>query len=182
MCGKAIIREKFKKERGGFIGSVREKADKKIFDLFFDKFSGYGSFFIYNSFSDEADTSAIIAKLLSIGKNVYLPRIENGKMVPVPYGETVKGAFGVYEPVGQAFCGGIDVTVVPLLAINGRGFRVGYGKGFYDGYLKNSETVKAGIGYAFQFAEFKEDGWDVPLDIFLCEKGIYGFGKFDVER
>lgn len=98
-------------------------------------------------------------------------------MVAVPYGKTRVGAFGIEEPEGQAFEGDIDVTVIPLLAVNARGFRVGYGKGYYDKYLKGKNTLKAGLGYAFQIEEFEEDGWDIPLDLFLCEKGIYYYGR-----
>ena len=65
------------------------------------------------------------------------------------------------------------MTVIPLLAVNGRGFRIGYGKGFYDRYLKDKRTKKVGLGYSFQIESFEEDKWDIPLDLFLCEKGIY---------
>ena len=84
-----------------------------------------------------------------------------------------RGAFGIEEPEGQAYFGDTDITVIPLLGINSRLFRIGYGKGFYDRYLRDRHTVKVGLGYSFQRAEFKEDEWDIPLDAFICEKGIF---------
>ena len=140
-------------------------------------YGGYQSFFIYNSFGSEADTEGIISLCVGLGKRVYLPRVEGDNIVPVPYGKTVKGAYGIEEPLGQAFTGDIDVTVIPLLAVNKNGFRIGYGKGYYDRYLKNAKTVKVGLGYSFQLEDFINDAWDEPLDAFLTEKGIHYFGK-----
>ncbi len=91
--------------------------------------------------------------------------------------QTEKGAFGIDEPVGQAYLGDIDVTVIPLLAVNLKGYRIGYGKGFYDRFLKNRRTLKVGLGYSFQIEDFNEDVWDEPIDEFLTEKGIYRFEK-----
>ena len=171
------LRNKLKIKRKYFQNVQREVADRVIAETFFAAFENYDSFLIYNSFSTEADTSLIISELLAAGKRVYLPRVEGENIVAVPYGATKKGAFGIEEPTGQAFTGEIEVTVAPLLAVNERGFRIGYGKGFYDRYFKNTNTLKVGLGYAFQIEDFAEDEWDEPLDKFVCEKGVYDFGK-----
>lgn len=174
MNGKDEIRYKLKIKRKYFSGVRREFADGAILDNFLNAFLSYDSFFIYNSFSTEADTKGIIAELLSAGKKVYLPRVEGDKIVAVPYGETKAGAFGIEEPAGKPYKGKIDVTVIPLLAVNERGYRIGYGKGFYDRYLlKDKRTKKVGLGYSFQIENFEEEKHDIPLDLFLCEKGIY---------
>ena len=171
------LRYKFKIKRRYFQGVRREYADEVILNTFLAAYSGYDSFFIYNSFGSEADTSKIISALVNSGKKVYLPRVEGENMVAVPFGQTKKGAFGIEEPVGQAYTGEIAVTVIPLLAVNERGYRIGYGKGFYDRFLKNTKTLKVGLGYSFQIEEFNEDEWDEPLDEFITEKGIYKFEK-----
>lgn len=170
------LRNKLKIKRRYFQNYQRETADLAIFDNFLNAFSGFESFFIYNSFSTEADTKRIIGALLNAGKRVYLPRVEGENIVAVGYGETQKGAFGIDEPAGEPYSGDIDVTVIPLLAVNERGFRIGYGKGYYDRYLKDKRTKKVGIGYHFQIEDFTEDGWDEPLDLFVSEKGIYFYG------
>ena len=171
------LRQKLKIKRKYFGSVQREVADANIRDNFFAAFGNYDSFFIYNSFGTEADTRRLIAELLKFGKKVYLPRVEGELIVPVPLGETKKGAFGIEEPAGQAFCGEIQVTVAPLLAVNEKGIRIGYGKGYYDKYFKTAKTLKVGLGYYFQFEEFCGDSWDEPLDLFLCERGIFNFGK-----
>lgn len=171
------IRKRLLKERAEFRGENRRAADLAILENVMAALSGYDSFFVYNSFSGEADTSRIISALLNAGKSVYLPRVEGDKIVPAPYGQTVKGAFGIEEPTGQAFKGSVQVTVTPLIAVNAKGFRIGYGKGFYDRYFEKAATLKVGLGYVFQICDFKEDGWDVPLDMFICDKGIIEYAK-----
>lgn len=175
---KSQLREKFKIKRRFFGPVLREEADRLIADYFIRAYGSYQSFFIYNSFGTEADTKKLIAKLLSLGKKVYLPRTEGKNISAVPYGELKKGRYGIEEPISEAYCGVAEVTVVPLLAVNPRGYRLGYGGGYYDRYLKDARTLKVGLGYSFQLTEeFEEDGWDQPLDEFICERGIYRFGK-----
>lgn len=178
MCMKSDIRYKMKIKRKYFGEIIRLEADRAIFEAFFGAFSKYDSFFIYRSFSTEARTDLIINGLLETGKRVYLPRVEGESIVAVPYfgGALREGAFGIPEPSGQAFTGEADVTVVPLLAVNPRGFRLGYGGGFYDRYLDGRRTLKVGMGYGFQMEEFEEEAHDVPLNKYLCERGIYNFG------
>ena len=69
------LRNKLKIKRRYFQNYQRETADLAIFDNFLNAFSGFESFFIYNSFSTEADTKMIIGALLNAGKRVYLPRV-----------------------------------------------------------------------------------------------------------
>ena len=151
-------------------------ADIAVLENFLNAYGGFDSFFIYNSFGTEADTKAIISALLKENKKVCLPRVDGEAMQAVLYTENQKmqkGAFGVDEPTGQAFSSDIDITVIPLLAVNERGFRVGYGKGFYDKFLNKAHTKKIGLGYFFQIEDFKEESHDIPLDAFVCEKGIF---------
>lgn len=172
------LRYKLKIKRAYFRGVQREYADYAVSENFMAAYGGYGSFFIYNSFSTEANTKPIIERLKESGKRVYLPKVVGENIVPVELSDKLQvGAFGIYEPAGQPYNADIEVTVAPLLAVNERGYRIGYGKGFYDRYLKNAKTLKVGLGYGFQLEEFDCDEWDEPLDEYVCERGIYRFGK-----
>lgn len=177
MSDKNAIRAQMRALRKNFDKEARESADRAILDKFFSEFGKYESFFVYNSFSSEARTDLIIQKLLSENKRVYLPRVEGRDMLPVQYcGEQLKkGSYGIYEPQGEPFFNEIDVTLIPLLAVNSRGFRIGYGGGFYDRYLSVKNTMKVGMGYGFQLQEFEENSFDVPLNAFICESGIRFF-------
>ena len=180
------LRYKYKIKRKYFQYSRRAVADGAVADNLIRRFADANSFFIYYSFGSEADTRDIIRRLLLAGKEVYLPRVEGKDMVAVRYvegDELKKSPLGVSEPVGEAYDGKIDVAVVPLLAVNSDGYRLGYGGGFYDRYLKKSSCIRAGIGYDFQLTdEFVADEWDEPLDIFISERGIYSFGKSTFTR
>lgn len=176
------LRYKYKIKRKYFQHSAREVADGAIKDIIELAFADRESFFIYYSYGSEADTHAIIEMLLSSGKKVYLPRVEGDIMVPVPYAsgaELVKNSLGIKEPAGQAYEGDIEVCIAPLLAVNSKGYRLGYGGGYYDKFFaSHPDILKAGLGYSLQQCEddFGEQH-DVPLDIFICERGIITFGK-----
>lgn len=174
---KEEIRKKLKIKRRYFAGVRREEADKAIAEEFLLAFGGYESFFIYNAKGDEAGTRLITEGLAAAGKKIFAPRVEGKNLAVVPFGECSVGAFGVEEPLGAAADIVPQVTVVPLLAVNPRGYRIGYGGGYYDRFLADKPTLKVGLGYGFQTEEFQEDVWDVPLDIFICERGIYRFER-----
>ncbi len=178
MSVKDELRYKLKIKRKYFGGVRRDYADEVIFQNFIAAYGDRESFFIYNSFGSEADTKRIIGWLKDNGKKVYLPKVCGENILPVELSENfVRGAFGIEEPTGQAFLGKIEVTVAPLLTVNSNGGRVGYGKGYYDRYFKNTDTLRVGLGYGFQIEEFESDTWDEPLDEYVCERGIYRFGK-----
>ena len=177
------LRYKYKIKRKYFQHSAREVADGAIADAVLQFFSYAESFFIYHSYGSEADTHTLTDRLLKCGKRVYLPKIADGEIVPVQYGgdaaSLVKNAYGICEPCGQAYTGRIDVCLTPLLTVNPRGFRLGYGGGYYDRYFKkNPEVLRCGLGYFLQYAdEFEEESFDERLDLFICERGIIDFGR-----
>lgn len=173
---KESVRQTLKIKRRYFGEIKKIHADGCITDIFLQAFGGYDSFFIYRSTKFEVETRRIISALLSAGKSVFVPRVEGNNMVAVKIaeGENYKiSPFGIEEPEGQASCDMAQVCVIPLLAVNERRFRLGYGGGYYDRYLKDKNIVKVGLGYAFQVCEFKEEAHDIPIDYFISEKGNY---------
>lgn len=129
-------------------------------------------FFVYLSVSSEARTEKLIETLLEKGKTVVCPRVHGGEMHAVIYGEDFTlSSFGVKEPIGAEYLGKIDVAIVPLLAVDEQGNRLGYGGGYYDRFLsEHTECVRLGIGYESQkTASLPVDAWDVPLDGFISE-------------
>jgi 5-formyltetrahydrofolate cyclo-ligase len=91
-----------------------------------------------------------------------------------------KGAYNVPEPISnhiltpEAF----DLVLVPLLIFDKQGFRVGYGKGFYDKYLSccRPNCIKAGFSYFEPIDEIADkDEFDVPLDLCITPHNIYVF-------
>jgi 5-formyltetrahydrofolate cyclo-ligase len=91
-----------------------------------------------------------------------------------------KKELNIYEPDNTEIvpAGEIDMVFVPLLAFDSRGFRVGYGKGFYDRYLSGCrpDCIKAGFSYfePFSFLDDRHE-FDVPLDICITPQNVYVF-------
>lgn len=86
-----------------------------------------------------------------------------------------KGAYGILEPsvVKTADEKDIDVILVPGLAFDRHGGRMGFGKGYYDRLLETSSTVKIGLCYDFQlFDTIPTESHDVPMDFIITEKEI----------
>jgi 5-formyltetrahydrofolate cyclo-ligase len=91
-----------------------------------------------------------------------------------------KGSYNVPEPVSDHLVSAetFDMVIVPLLAFDLKGFRVGYGKGFYDRYLKEcrADCIKLGFCYFDPLAEISDKGqFDVPFDIGITPQNNYVF-------
>lgn len=72
----------------------------------------------------------------------------------------------------------IDMIVVPLLAFDKNGFRVGYGKGYYDNFFAsiNQEVLKIGLSFFPPLDHISDlDSWDIPLDYCITPDGIIKF-------
>jgi len=88
--------------------------------------------------------------------------------------------FGITEPVGNQVIPPheLDLILIPLLAIDKKGHRVGYGKGYYDRYLKQcrQDCLKVGLSY-FEPVENIDDAaeFDVPLNLCITPERIYVF-------
>jgi small GTP-binding protein len=86
-----------------------------------------------------------------------------------------KGAYGILEPktVRKADENNIDVILVPGLAFDRNGGRMGFGKGYYDRLLESSKAVKIGLCYDFQILEkIPTEIHDVPMNFVITEKEI----------
>jgi 5-formyltetrahydrofolate cyclo-ligase len=114
----------------------------------------------YLSFGSEIPTDELIAILDSGGKRVGVPVVRDGEMVMVafrPGHPTSRSEYGMPEPVGEEEIPPleVDAVVIPGLAFDRDGFRVGYGGGFYDRYLRRTrpEAFRVGICFSEQLVE-----------------------------
>lgn len=121
------------------------------------------------SIQNEVDLLPFVNRMKEEGRRIILPRVEkDGNMVGVEFTDLQScktSSFGIPEPVGEAVpADEIDVVLVPGLVYDGNGFRLGYGKGYYDRFLAKLpvETFKCGICYDFQIVD---DVFPHPQDI-----------------
>lgn len=140
---------------------------------------------VYMHTGSEVRTDGIIAYGLILGKRVYVPRVKEQKMEfheIKNIKECEPGSFGILEPPDEASVFDFDeemekedtLMILPGLAFDGKGGRLGYGGGFYDRYLaKHPNCIKMGIAYDFQFVKkVVKDEHDIPVDILITDQRI----------
>src|SRR3989344_7127340 len=132
----------------------------------------------YLPIRNEVHTEPAIRRAWLLGKHLAAPRIESGRLVPrilLPRSLKV-GYFGILEPSGTPILprSQIDMAVVPGIAFDLHGGRVGYGKGYYDAFLKKvPRAVKVAIAYDFQVVpHFRKEPHDIFVDVIITEKRI----------
>ena len=174
MDEKKTIRARMKEVRAGLKSPEK---DKLIEENVLSAFGEEESFFVYLSFGSEVSTKGLIRALLARGKKVCVPRIEGGVMRSVPYAEPLEaGAYGILQPKGgeETAC---RVALTPLLAVDGEGYRLGYGGGYYDRYFAlHPDVLRVGLAYAGQAVEgLPREKTDMPLHAVVTEKGVMRF-------
>ena len=146
---------------------------------------------------EEVDTEALIRHALSEGKTVLLPYITPAAdgssrmaMTAIQNYDTDlhEGAFGILEPIEAKFAGADlnsapaikpDLILIPGLAFDERGGRVGKGKGFYDRYLDGKGGLKIGVAFEVQVLRKKLalEPHDKLLDGLVTERRILNFSR-----
>lgn len=170
------IRYKIKGLRLIVSESERKIAAEEVFDRL-EKTAAFmlaNRIMMYHSLPDELDTHNFLRKW-SGKKLFYLPRVNGVDLEVLPYEESrlELGSFHIEEPSGNDLTNpeDIELVVVPAVAYDRKGIRLGRGKGFYDRFLKTTKATKVGVGYEFQLVdELPAEPHDVPMDIIITQK------------
>jgi len=163
--------------------SVQERSDKseRIVEgvLSLPEVEAAGTVMAFWSFGSEVETSALIERLHQAGKRVVLPRIAEGEIAAVAYapGDPVTAtSFGAMEPAGAdvVTAEDVDVVIVPGVAFDRRGGRVGYGGGFYDRLFSRAPAVPAvAVAFAVQLVDEVPQGRsDRRVDAIITEDEV----------
>ncbi len=132
---------------------------------------------LYNALPDEVDLQLLLRQAWQAGKRVLLPVVKgDGEMVVRLVEASTPfqcGAYGIQEPVGDDFTdyGQIDLIVVPGMAFDAEGHRLGRGKGYYDRFLPQAgNAYKLGVCFPFQFVDaVPVDPHDQRMDSVVCQ-------------
>ena len=180
---KSEIREKYLAVRDSIPSEQKEAFDKKIFNRLVGSitYRHCTDVLLYASVKGEADTWMIFEKALADGKRVAFPCCNADNTMTFRYvtskEELAPAAFGLPEP--KSSCeeckpSNFSLLIVPGLVFDKCGFRVGYGKGFYDRYLSSFEGVSIGLCYSkLQLPEVPRGRFDRHVDVIISEKGVY---------
>lgn len=107
---------------------------------------------LYSALPDEVQTQAFIEKWRH-KKKIILPTVVGDDIIPVELAENTTfavGDFNILEPQNTTYSGGYDLIVVPGVAFDRNGNRIGRGRGYYDRFLSKHLNIKR-IGICFDF-------------------------------
>ena len=186
VTGKAILRKEMITRRDALSEHQRAAAAKAIASRPFPADFAAGA--VVSGFSplaSEIDPRPLMQKLARQGAQLALPVVA-GRGLPLIFrawspGEAlVAGGWGIQVPKDDALVVEPDVLIVPLLAFDRRGHRLGYGAGYYDLSLTalraKKEIVAVGIGFAAQeVSEIPISPRDARLDLMLTEQETIDF-------
>ena len=139
---------------------------------------------LYSSSGSEVSTEGIFLKALEDKKKLAFPVCLNSDGLMEFYivrdeKDLSEGMYGIKEPLShcEKFCGGKGVVcVVPALAFDESGYRIGYGKGYYDRFLEGFKGISVGLCYDVMVEqELPTDNYDKKVNCLITDKKIYKF-------
>lgn len=181
------LRKEIKEKRKSLTAAENERLSHAIIEKLVAtaRYKQAGTIFLYASMSGEVQLYSLMEKALADGKCVCLPNVIGehtmeaveltglDDLVSGKYGiKTVKAGARVIAPEK------IDLIIVPGLAFDKLGHRLGMGGGFYDTFMARTKARKIALGFAFQYVDsvpIAEN--DEPVDEFISEKDRIIFSK-----
>lgn len=183
---KETIRKRVKEQLQKFPENSKVQSERIIQSSLFSvsEFQRANVVSVYYAKNSEVNTLGIFRELWENRKNIVLaPRIhgDNIEMCQVySVDDFVEGVYGLKEPSqnSRIYTGAIDVAIVPGLAFDGLGTRLGRGKGYYDTFLKQNHTCPIGLAFDFQIlSHLPKTLNDVSMNYVVSEKRIIRNGK-----
>lgn len=183
---KVTLRREFEAKRNAVTGDTRQEADRYLFENLFASpvWKNAQAVLSYCSFRGEIDLSPIWEQARVEGKAYALPRTvtgaAEGRMIfqhVKNEGDLVVGRYGLSEP--SSACPEVTdferaLCIVPGLAFDKEGYRLGYGGGYYDRFLAGHPTViPVGLCYgACLCNRLPRDGHDIPVSYIFTERSV----------
>lgn len=181
---KADLRAKHRKIRENCPADVKKLLDKSLAQSFWslEEYRQCKNLFVFVSSKIEVDTMDIIERAFNDGKQVAVPRCTDKKGRMEFYyissmNQLEKGAFGIMEP-NEEICEQVKdlddgLCIVPGICFDMFGYRVGFGKGYYDRFLERFGGITVGLCYSkCTEHELPRGNYDRPVDILITEKYI----------
>lgn len=133
---------------------------------------------LYHSLPDELPTHSIIDQW-SNTKTVLLPRVDGEYLRLYRYSPTlmVHGSYNISEPsmsCQEYSIGDVDLAIIPAMAFDRKGHRLGRGKGFYDRLLATSSVMKIGVAFNSQIVRnVPADAFDISMNMVITDKSLF---------
>jgi 5-formyltetrahydrofolate cyclo-ligase len=188
LLNKTEIRKTLLKQRRGLSASKKKQYELQMLNSLctWDVFKEACIIHIFLSKADEPETSQIIELAWKSGKQIGVPcvlpdTLELFHSQLNSFEDLRPGALGVLEPSPEQRTAltpeSFDLVIVPGVAFDRQGGRLGYGKGYYDRFLDQSLAFRLALAFDFQILEtVPTEMHDVPMDGILTENGFYFCG------
>lgn len=190
MSAKPDLRKELRTARKAIAASARAAAAHEAASNFLcnRKLSAAKRIALYYTHGSELDTRPLIDALLQAGRGIFLPVVTARttlKFVRLRASSALRrGRYGIATPaLGAASrLSDLDLILVPLLAFDARGHRLGSGAGYYDRLLARARPFRRPlvVGYAYAMQQhplLPEDPWDRKLDAVVTERGVTWFTR-----
>lgn len=180
---KSDIRRKIKALRTMLSDEDKNSAAEEVFEQL-EKTAAFllaDKILMYHSLPDELQTIAFLKKWGG-RKKFFLPRVNGVNLDILPYDQSrlELGSFQIEEPTGDDLTdpAEIELIIVPAVAFDRNGNRLGRGKGFYDRLLQTTRATKIGVGYDFQLLEeIPAEPHDIPMDMVITQRHYIKISK-----
>jgi 5-formyltetrahydrofolate cyclo-ligase len=185
---KEVLRRAALEARKAFVATLsdadRALLEQRLAEKLTSLFAGVSVVAGYHPLGSEISPLPATEEARAVGAIVAFPCFPNpGKPFRFLAGDPLEpGPFGIMQPAKRHPVVDPDLVLVPLIAIDSRGTRLGRGKGHYDRALirlKKNRARLIGVGWPLQrLADtIPRDDWDVPLDAFASPDGVEWFGQ-----
>ncbi len=181
---KEELRRRFRAWREGLDPRVVEELSSRVRTHLrsFPPYRRAKSVLFYCPFRGEVDVWPLLLEAQREGKRVLLPVVRAGRMEAAFFqgkGFLRPGAFGILEPREEAPRlppGELDLVLVPGLAFDEEGFRLGFGQGYYDRFLVSTPAFRLGVAYAAQVVKrLPRTAGDLAVHALVTEEGVRHF-------
>ncbi len=178
---KAELRKQVRRIRKTIPRASRDERSRRIVTRLteFDALDPARCIAVFQPMREEVDIGELRTMLHQRGTRVALPRVDEelGIVMHEVARDTalVETRFGVQEPSPDLpVADDIDVVIVPALAFDPRGYRIGYGRGYYDRYLsENPRALRVGVAFDFQLlVDLPRAKHDVPVHFIVTDKRL----------
>lgn len=178
---KKELRKEIIKKRDELDCTEKTIKDKKIIEKLKDtkEYKEAKGIFVYIGFGSEINTKILIEDALGDGKEVCVPKVIKKDMVFIKINSLenlVTSSYGILEPVGDKNNFNVDnlgLIIMPGLAFDKQGNRLGYGGGYYDKFLSNNKinVKKIALAYDFQILDkVPSEEHDIKVDSIITEE------------
>ncbi len=183
---KTEIRKEIRALRDSMSEEKRSEISHRIMDQVIQnlELDDYDTFLFYYPLGSEISLLPLASQMLSIGKSVAFPRVCGDHMefyqVSNLTSDFKEGTFHVMEPVTETIPDlSCAICFVPALMYDRKGFRLGYGKGYYDKYFAAHPQIhRTGIcASRFFLPELPAEATDIAMHNLITENQIYEFDQ-----